>query len=160
MILKTLLVRTALFGACALAAGAASAQTYTKAQLQETYSSFLTAEGYGPSLTSGGNLRFKREGRTFAIMVDERDPTYFRMVLSFSAEDKSPAARLRRLEAANTASADTKVVKAYIDSDDDPIFSAEMFLVVPGDFKTTLARTLRAVDSAYENYNKKLAELR
>ncbi len=160
MMMKTLLARTALCGAIALASGAALSQTYTKEQLQETYSSYLASEGFGPSLTAGGNVRFKREGRTLAIMVDERDPTYFRLVLSFSSEDKSPAARLRRLEATNVASADTKVVKAYIDSDGDPIFSAEMFLVVPGDFKTTLARTLRAIDSAYEKYNKKLAEQR
>lgn len=160
MMTKMLLARGALCGALMLALGAASAQTYTKEQLQQTYTSHLASEGFAPSLTAQGNVRFKREGRTFAIMVDERDPTYFRLVLSFSSDDKSAAARLRRLEATNVASADTKVVKAYIDSDGDPIFSAEMFLVVPGDFKTTLARTLRAVDSAYEKYNKKMAEQR
>jgi hypothetical protein len=148
-----------LCGAIALGAVTASAQTYTKAQLQETYSTFLASEGYRPDLTSGGNVRFRREGRTYAIMVDERDPTYFSLILSFSAEDKSATARQRRLEAVNDATANTKVIKAYLDSDGDPIFSAEMFLIVPGDFKTTLTRVLRGVDSAYEKYNKKLASL-
>jgi hypothetical protein len=32
-----------------------------------------------------------------------------------------------------------------------------MFLVVPGDFKTTLNRLLRAMDNAYDKYTKKVA---
>jgi hypothetical protein len=35
-----------------------------------------------------------------------------------------------------------------------------MFLIVPGDFKTTLSRVLRAMDNAYEKYTKKVAEAR
>ena len=156
----TLLAQAALCGALALCAGTAAAQTYTKAQLQETYSQHLAAEGFRPELTAQGNVRFKRESRTYAVMVDEADPTFYRVVLSFSADDKSAAARLRRLEGTNLASAEAKVIKAYIDSDGDPVFSAEMFLVVPGDFKTTLVRVLRAMDSAYEKYTKKIAETR
>jgi hypothetical protein len=157
---NSLLARAALCGALVLTALLASAQTYTKAQLQETYSSYLSTEGYKPELTPAGNVKFRREGRIYVIYCDEKDPTYFRLVLSFSADDKSAAARLRRLEGANIATAETKVIKAYIDSDGDPIFSAEMFLVVPGDFKTTLSRQFRAMDSAYEKYNAKVAELR
>ena len=134
----------------------AKAQTYTAAQLQETYSAYLATEGFRPEVTSGGNVRFRREGRTYAIMVEEKDPTFFRLVLSFSSEDKTAAMRARRLEACNVASADTKVVKAYLDNDGDPTFSAEMFLVVPGDFKTMLSRVLRAIDSSYEKYTKKM----
>lgn len=154
----SLLARAVLCGALFCAAGGASAQTYTKAQLQETYSAYLSSEGFRPELTQAGNVRFRREGKTYVIYVDERDPTYFRMVLSFSTDDKSPAARLRRLEGVNAASGETKVIKAYIDGDADPVFSAEMFLVVPGDFKTTLARLLRAMDSAYDKYQTKSSE--
>jgi hypothetical protein len=154
-----LLACAAICAALSIAAASASAQTYTKQQLQETYTTFLASEGYRPDLTNNGNVRFRREGRTYAIMVDERDPTYFSLVLSFSVDDKSASARQKRLEAVNEATANTKVVKAYIDGDGDPIFSAELFLVVPGDFKTTLTRVLRGVDSAYDKYNKKLASL-
>ena len=58
----------------------------------------------------------------------------------------------------NIATADTKVIKAYLDTDADPVFSAELFLIVPGDFKTTLSRLLRAMDSAYDKYAAKAAE--
>jgi len=148
----------ALCAALMICAGSASAQTYTKAQLQETYSAHLATEGFRPEITQSGNVRFRREGRSYVIFVEENDPTYFRMVLAFSAEDKSPQARIRRLEGINTASAEVKVVKAFLDSDGDPTFSSEMFLIVPGDFKTTLSRLPRATDNAYEKYLKKVAE--
>ena len=156
----SLLAAVALCTALVIGTGSASAQTYTKAQLQETYSAHLSIEGYRPEITQSGNVRFRREGRSYVIYVDEDDPTYFRMVLAFSAEDKSPQARLRRLEGCNTASAEVKVIKAFLDSDGDPNFSAEMFHIVPGDFKTTLSRLLRATDNAYEKYQRKVAETR
>ncbi len=149
MIKATLLAATI---ALALGSGVASAQTYTKQQLQETYSNHLAAEGFRPEITNAGNVRFRREGRTFLIYADEKDPTYFRLTMAFSSEDKSAQARLRRLEGCNIATAEVKVVKCFLDSDGDPTFSAEMFLIVPGDFKMTLNRLLRAMDSAYEKY--------
>jgi hypothetical protein len=156
---RTLFARVALCGALALTAVTASAQTYTKQQLQETYTGYLANEGFRPETTPNGNVKFRRESRVYVIYCDERDPTYFRLVLSFSAEDKSPAMRAKRLEGINIASADTKVIKAYLDSDGDPTFAAEMFLVVPGDFKTTIQRLFRAIDSAYEKYTAKVNSL-
>ena len=160
MKIVSLLAAVALCTALVIGTRSASAQTYTKAQLQETYSAHLAAEGFRPEITQSGNVRFRREGRSYVIYVDENDPTYFRLVLAFSAEDKSPQARLRRIEGCNTASAEVKVVKAFLDSDGDPNFSSEMFLIVPGDFKTMLARLLRATDNAYEKYLKKVAEMK
>ena len=145
--------------ASALLPTGAQAQTYTKQQLQETYTAYLSSEGFRPELTQSGNVRFRREGRSFLIYADENDPTYFRMVMAFSADDKSAAARLRRLEGCNTTSFEVKVIKCYLDNDGDPTFSAEMFLVVPGDFKTALSRLLRAMDNGYDKYLKKVAEL-
>lgn len=156
---RTLFARVALCSALALTAVTASAQTYTKQQLQETYSGYLSNEGYRPEITPNGNVRFRREGKIYVIYADERDPTYFRLVLSFTAEDKSAAMRVKRLEGINIASSDTKVIKAYLDSDGDPTFAAEMFLVVPGDFKTTIQRLFRAMDSAYEKYTSKVNSL-
>ena len=156
---RTLFARVALCSALALTAVTASAQTYTKQQLQETYSGYLSNEGYRPEITPNGNVRFRREGKIYVIYADERDATYFRLVLSFTAEDKSQAMRVKRLEGINVASSDTKVIKAYLDSDGDPTFAAEMFLVVPGDFKTTIQRLFRAMDSAYEKYTSKVNSL-
>lgn len=160
MKLQTLIAHAVLCGAFVLGAGTAGAQTYTKQQLQETYSAYLQAEGFRPELTSSGNVKFRREGRSYLIIADEKDPTYFRMTWAFADEDKSAAARLRRLEGCNVASAEVKVIKAYLDSDGDPNFSAEMFLVVPGDFKTSMSLLLRAMDNAYDKYTKKVQSMR
>ncbi len=160
MKVHSLIARAVLCGAFVLGAGLASAQTYTKQQLQETYSAYLQAEGFRPELTSSGNVKFRREGRSYLIIADEKDPTYFRMTWAFADEDKSAAARLRRLEGCNVASAEVKVIKAYLDSDGDPNFSAEMFLVVPGDFKTSMSLLLRAMDNAYDKYTKKVQSMR
>lgn len=155
----TFLARTLVAATIAFAAAGAGAQTYTKQQLQETYSGYLAQEGYRPELTNAGNVKFRREGRIYVIYVDERDPTFFRLQLLFTPEDKSSAMRAKRVEGANAATGDTKVIKAYIDSDGDIVFAAEMFLIVPGDFKTTITRLFRAMDSAYEKYNAKVQSL-
>lgn len=68
--------------------------------LQETYTAYLAAEGFRPELTASGNVKFRREGRSYLIIADEKDPTYFRMTWAFADEDKLAAARLRRLKAA------------------------------------------------------------
>ncbi|MFO1287529.1 MAG: hypothetical protein U1F49_14005 [Rubrivivax sp.] len=160
MNIKSFIAQAAVAGALVIgAASPALAQQYSKDQLQQTYLSYLQSEGYNPNITQAGNVRFRREGKFYIVYVDEKDPEYFRLVLSFSAEDKSAQARLRRLEGANVATTETKVVKAYIDSDGDPNFACEMFLIVPGDFKTHLSRLLRALDTAYDKYNRKVQEM-
>lgn len=160
MKIRKLLAPAALCSALMLAGMPALAQTYTKEQLQQTYVQYLNAEGFNPNLTQAGNVRFRREGKFYIIYVDEKDPEYFRLVLSFTADDKTPAGRLKRIEGANLATTETKVVKAYVDSDGDPNFAAEMFLIVPGDFKTHFSRLLRAIDTAYDKYTRKVAEMR
>lgn len=159
--IKPFLMSCAAAGALLLAAAPpAAAQTYTRAQLQDIYSQALAAEGFKPELNNAGNVRFRREGRTYVVYPDERDPLFLRVAIAFTAEDKSVLGRSRRLEGINAATGDTKVVKAYLDADGDPTFAAELFVVVPGDFKFMLARVLRAIDSAYDKYNAAMAAQR
>ena len=101
-----------------------------------------------------------RETGSEDIHVDDRDALYFRLTMAFVADDKSLEMRQRRLEGCNTATAEVKVIKCFLDEDGDPNFAAEMFLIVPGDFKASFTRTLRALDSAYDRYTRKLAEMR
>lgn len=146
--------------ALALAGSGLQAQTYTQQQLQEIFSSHLTAESLRPEINAAGNVRFRRDGRNYVIHVDDRDALYYRMTMAFVADDKSPAMRQRRLEGCNAATSEVKVVKCFLDEDGDPTFAAEMFLVVPGDFKLSFARTLRAMDSAYDRFQRRMNELR
>lgn len=150
----------ALVATAAFTLSSAQAQTYTQQQLQEVFSGHLTSESYRPEINAAGNVRFRRDGRNYVIHVDERDPLYFRLTMAFAADDKSASARQRRLEACSTASSEVKVVKCFLDEDGDPTFAAEMFLVVPGDFKLSFPRTLRAMDSAYDRFQRRMNELR
>lgn len=146
--------------AAMLAPCTADAQSYTRQQLQDTYASQISSESLKAEVTTSGNVRFRRDGRTYVIHVDDRDALYFRLTMAFAADDKSPDMRQRRLEGCNTATAEIKVIKCFLDEDGDPNFAAEMFLIVPGDFKASFTRTLRALDSAYDRYTRKMAELR
>jgi hypothetical protein len=157
----TNLVRALLLATLAsLASTALHAQSYNRQQLQDAYAGHLRAEQLAPEINSSGNVRFRREGRTYVIHVDERDPLYFRLTMAFASDDKSADMRRRRLEGCNTASAEVKVVKCFLDEDGDPVFASEMFLIVPGDFKASFTRLLRAMDSAYDRYNRRLTEAR
>lgn len=151
--------RAAAMALC-LVVGSAQAQDYSRQQLQDIVSRHLAAEALRPEVTATGNVRFRSQGRTFVVHLDERDPLYFRMTMAFVADDRSPAARQRLLEGCNTASADVKVIKCFLDDEGDPTFAAEMFLVVPGDFTLAFDRVLRAMDSAYRRYTRRLGELR
>ncbi len=146
--------------AAMLAPCVADAQTYTRQQLQDTYATQISSESLKAEVTTSGNVRFRRDGRTYVIHVDDRDALYFRLTMAFVADDKSHEMRQRRLEGCNTATAEVKVIKCFLDEDGDPNFAAEMFLIVPGDFKASFTRTLRALDSAYDRYTRKMAEMR
>ena len=111
-----------------------------------------------PEITNTGNVRFRRDNRNDVIHVDERDALYFRMTMAFVADDKSPAMRQRRLEGCNAATSEVKVVKCFLDEDGDPTFAAERFVIVPGDFKLSFGRTLRALDIACDRFARRMTE--
>jgi hypothetical protein len=142
----------------ALMASAAPAQDYARQQLQDMVSKHLSAESIRSEITDNGNVRFRNQGRIFVVHVDERDPLYFRLTMAFAEDDKGGDARRRHLEGCNAASADVKVVKCFLDEDGDPTFAAEMFLVVPDDFSLAFDRLLRAMDSAYRRYTRRVNE--
>lgn len=139
-----------------LPASAAWSQDYGRQQLQDMVSKHLANESIRTEITDGGNVRFRNQGRIFVVHVDERDPLYFRLTMAFAVDEKGADARLRHLEGCNAASADVKVVKCFLDEDGDPTFAAEMFLVVPDDFSLAFDRLLRAMDSAYRRYNRRV----
>ena len=149
-----LFASAALLGACVTL----HAQTYNQQQLQEIYASHVVAESMRPEITNTGNVRFRRDNRNDVIHVDERDARYFRMTTAFVADDKSPAMRQRRLEGCNAATSEVKVVKCFLDEDGDPTFAAERFVIVPGDFKLSFGRTLRALDSACDRFARRMTD--
>lgn len=123
-------------------------QATTKEDLQEIYQKYLVDEGFAPTLTKLGNVKFKREGKTYVIYVYEKDPQYFSIGLSFRVRDKSAEKRWRYLEAINRATASTKGAKAYLDKDGDLTFRVETIQPSPQDATKAIPRMFSMLDVA------------
>ena len=101
-------------------------------------SSNLSAEGYRPSIDGDGDVKFKREGRTYFIIVSEKDPEFFRLVLANIWEIENDVERSRVLQAADHSNAASKVSKVYIVKDNVWV-CVELFVAAPEDFRGRLS---------------------
>ncbi len=145
-----------------LSIGAVTAQVSTssslkKEQLQRLYTEYLTAEGYKPEVDSDGDVRFKREGRTYFIDVSEKDPEFFHVVLANIWPIESEKERLQVLAAADYSNAKSKVSKVHTVRDDVWV-SIELFVASPDDFKGVFNRVMSAFDNGVANFVKKMRE--
>ncbi|MDR0375483.1 MAG: hypothetical protein LBH85_07130 [Treponema sp.] len=138
--------------------GVVSAQ-YSRAELQKMYMSYLTLEGYSPSIDSDGDVAFKKEGRPFWIEVNEDDLGYFRIgYLANYALDYEYEARQFPI-AIDYANRRTKVAKVYSMEDGGRfMISAEIYVAKPEDFKAVFSRMLSAINRARENFLDKMEE--
>lgn len=125
----------------------------TKKEIQDAYTSYLDEQGFRPSLTELGNVLFKAEGRNYVIYVDEKDPTYFRLVVSFTYTDAGEEAQHRRLKALSEVNRTMKSVKAYVGTSGSTDFSIEMFQNKLGDANANLTRMLRQLRAAVSKYS-------
>lgn len=132
-------------------------RTSSKAELQRLYKDFLTEEGYKPELDSDGDVRFKREGKTYVIIIDAKDPEFFRLVLPNIWEIESEAERVQVLVAADASNAKSKVSKVCTMGDNVWV-SIELFVGQPEDFKKVFTRALGALDNGVINFVVKMKE--
>lgn len=85
----------------------------------------LRHEGYRPEVLGGRLVRFKVAGLNFAIRNNGRDSDFFKMDVGFS---DLGIPRSKYLEIANTINEERKVVKMYVDDDNDVVLSTEILL--------------------------------
>lgn len=149
--LRTAITALSLVGSLTLALPALAAGE-TKKEIQDAYTSYLDEQGFRPSVTELGNVLFKAEGRNYVIYVDEKDPTYFRLVVSFTYSDAGEDAQAKRLKALSEVNRTMKAVKAYVGASGSTDFSIEMFQNKPGDANANLARMLRQLRAAVSKY--------
>lgn len=128
---------------------------WTKQGLQELYSSYLTAEGYKPEIDEDGDVRFKREGKTYFINVDASDTACFRLVLAniWPIENEPERAEVRL--AMDHCNALAKVTKAYMVRDDVWV-AIETFIAKPEDFKAIFDRSLSAMDHGVQLFARRM----
>ena len=53
----------------------------TKKDIAERYRQHLATQGYAPWIDEDGDVVFRCEGRTYCIIIDEDEPTFFRLIL-------------------------------------------------------------------------------
>jgi hypothetical protein len=132
---------------------------YSRTELQKMYMSYLTAEGYAPSIDSDGDVAFKREGRPFWIEVNEEDLEYFRIGYLANYSLDYEYEEFQFPIAINYATRSTKVAKVYsLDDGGRFMISAEIYLVRPEDFKFVFNRMVNAINRARENFLSKMEE--
>lgn len=99
---------------------------------------------------------FKAEGRTYAILIDERDREFFRLVFPNFWPIESKQKRVEVEQAALQATAKTKVTKIF------PVrnnvwASIEMFCSPPEVFRPVFTRSRSALRAAVGTFAEKMA---
>lgn len=162
---RTTTLRSALYAALysllflALVPGAIAQDTDQKDKkaTQKMYTKFLDEEGYKPEIDEDGDVRFKREGKTYFINVDPADPMCFRLVLANIWPIESEEERGKVRVAMDHCNAQAKVAKAYMVRDNVWV-AIETFIPEPQDFEAIFKRSLSALDYGVMLYAKKMRE--
>ena len=129
----------------------------TKSERAEMYRSYLAEEGYAPKIDDDGDVRFKYEGGSYFISVEEKDEEFFRIVYPafWSIENESERAKVAQV--ALLATAETKVAKVF-PVRDSTWASIEMFCSPPEVFKAVFGRSLTALRAAVQTFREKMQE--
>ncbi|MDR2144693.1 MAG: YbjN domain-containing protein [Treponema sp.] len=152
---KALLFFVTLVVVCA---GSLNAQM-SKSQLQQMYVSYLTEQGYQPSIDSDGDIIFKVEGGTYYIAVDEDDLQSFRIVFPNFWEIESPSEKVQVRDVANYINRTTKVVKLWLNSREDNVsMEVNIFIGKPEDFKLHFRRIINLLLAERREFLEKMNE--
>jgi hypothetical protein len=127
-------------------------------QIAENYQSYLLAEGYKPEVTEDGNVKFKKEGGIYILIIDENpDELYLRIAFPGFWEVKNEKERLAAFEASNLAMNSTKIVKLVLVRNNLWAF-AELFLPTADAFKSVFGRAIAAIQHGVTEVTRRLTE--
>jgi len=116
----------------------------TRQELVDMYQGYLMEQGFRPEVLDGRLVTFMSEGGKYAILVDENDAGYFRLIFPNFWSIRDEAERIRVLKAADYATAETKVAKVFTVRDN--VWAAiEAFPASPEQFKATFPRSMDAL---------------
>ena len=109
-----------------------------------SYREYLAELGYRPEVDGDGDIVFKHEGRTYCIILSEKDDTYFQLVYPNFWKIEGAEERAKVILASVTATADTKVAKVY-PVNDNVWACIEMFCATPEAVKPVFNRAISAL---------------
>lgn len=98
---------------CATSASARDMSLKTKS-FQTKVKNFLTTEGYKPTIDDDGDIKFKKEGEEFWVILEDDDDGYY-MIFMTSSLDCESANKQATRKAINRVTHEYKVGKCYLD---------------------------------------------
>ena len=128
------------------------------ARRQNIYMEFLRQEGYQPTIDEDGDIAFRREGRTYYIIISKNDPTLIYFTLFGLRTVSSESDRVRFANAVGVANRRVKVAKMYLTSGNPQRvnLSIEAFIENPNDFGVLFNRYLGTMDLSEQRFREAL----
>jgi len=119
---------------------------------------FLRQEGYQPTIDEDGDIAFRREGRTYYIIISKNDPTLIYFTLFGLRTVSSESDRVRFANAVGVANRRVKVAKMYLTSGNPQRvnLSIEAFIENPNDFGVLFNRYLGTMDLSEQRFREAL----
>ncbi len=111
--------------------------------------------GFNPRIDDDGDVVFRCEGRTFVLTTDERDPTFFRLLLPNFWEIESEEEHLRALMVGNQVNAQMKVVKILIVKQ-NVWASVELFIEPIEGFIAVFKRCMQLLPAAMHEFREEM----
>ena len=110
---------------------------------------FLREDGYMPEIDSDGDIKFKREGSSYYVIIDARDtsPMYLTLCKYYSYGEKYN----RSVMSANLADFNLKKGVKLVLFDDSYSFQAQMYLVNADSFNYVFYKLLKQLDALEED---------
>lgn len=128
----------------------------TKTERISILQDFLVEEGYRPVVDDDGDLRFKFEGSTYFVILDD-DPTYFRLAFANFWSIDSEVERTAVMKAAIHATRMTKVAKVF-PTDNNVWATIELFASPPAAVHPVFARSIAALQAAVHQFQMSMSE--
>ena len=114
---------------------------------------WLYNEGYKHEIDQDGDIHFRFNGKHMFFTVDEKDESYFRLIMPnvYEVEDN----RVKVLEACNTINRNYKVLKTYL-VDDRLFLSIEMFVDSTPEIGDFFERCCRILEAGFSDTAKEI----
>ena len=116
------------------------------------YLKYIVDLGYKAEIDADADIKFESESNTYFLILDDRDPVFFRLAYPNFFPLESDEDRRRGLEAANYANRLTKVAKVTVTAKNNVWASIEMFLPEKDDFKKVFPRSFETLRKATSRF--------
>lgn len=119
----------------------------------------LAEAGYSPDRDTPTRIVYKNNGSFFCLYYDEADPEFLLIRATFESRIYEHLHESFLYKACSITDYDQKVSKAYIDEEDNLIFSAEAFVLPGVPIDKLVLRLDQALEATIKVYHHNLEEL-